>query len=147
MSSPNELVKNSDTLVELLAAQCTELEKLLALAREETEAAQNGMFLRVWDIVSERAAVGKRLETFQQQIVELRGTLESGGYRVTQHDITDRVMELANLTLVQDQETHKLLAAAREEAVEEMQNLETFKFRTNAYFHERTKGLTFNREL
>jgi hypothetical protein len=147
MSSPNDLVKNSDTLVELLSAQCAELEKLLALAREETEAAQTGQFLKVWDIVSERAAIGKRLETFQQQIGELRAVLESEGQNVSQHDITDRVMELANLTLVQDQKTRLLLAAARDDAAEEMQNLETFKYRTNAYFHERTKGLTYDRSL
>jgi hypothetical protein len=141
------LVKNSDTLVELLAAQCTELEKLLALAREETEAAKDRNFLKVWDIVSERAAIGKRLETFQQQIGELRGALESEGHNLSQHDITDRVIELANLTLVQDQRTRLLLAASRDEATEEMRNLETFKYRTNAYFHERTKGLALQREL
>jgi hypothetical protein len=147
MPTSNTLLKNSDTLVELLAAQCTELEKLLALAREETEAAQHGRFLKVWDIVSERAAVGKRLETFQQQITELRGTLEGEGHKISQHDITDRVIELVNLTLVQDQETRHLLNASREQAAAEIKNLDRSHQRTGAYLRENTKGMTYDRAL
>jgi flagellar biosynthesis/type III secretory pathway chaperone len=147
MALTRDLINNSDTLVELLAAQCAELEKLLALAREETEAASDGRFLRVWDIVSERAAVGKRLETFQQQITELRGALESDGHALSGHDITDRVIELANLTLVQDQKTRLLLAASREKTAADLKDLDTSNYRTNAYLRENTKGLAYDRNF
>ena len=91
--------------VELLAAQCSDLERLLSLAKDETEAAREGRFTRIWDIVTERSIIGKRLETFHQQIAELRSALESHGENPTKYDITNRVIELANLTLIQDQET------------------------------------------
>lgn len=147
MPSPRDIINNSDSLVELLAAQCTELEKLLALAREETQAAHDGKFLRLWDIVSERAAVGRRLETFQQQITEIRGVLESEGQTLSQHDITDRVIELANLTLVQDQETRHLLAASREKTAVELKDLDSLNHRASAYLRENMKGLAFDRVL
>ena len=38
MGSEN-LVKNSDSLIDLLAAQCSDLERLLALAKDEMQAA------------------------------------------------------------------------------------------------------------
>jgi hypothetical protein len=147
MPAPEDILNNSDSLIELLGAQCSDLEKLLALAREETEAAQEGRFLKIWDIVSERAAVGKRLETFQHQIAELRGHLESKGENVSQYDITNRVVELANQTLIQDQKTRLLLTEAREEAVDGLKQLGRSHTGTNAYLRETTKGLAYNRNF
>ena len=103
MTTSDKVKDNSESLIELLGAQCSDLEQLLALARQETAAAQEGKFLKIWDIVSERAAIGKRLETYHRQISELRGNLEAAGENVNQFDITNRVIELANSTLVQDQ--------------------------------------------
>ena len=147
MDSSNKLIKNSDSLIELLAAQCSDLEKLLALAREETLAAQQGKFLKIWDIVAERDAIGKRLETFHRQISELRGHLESKGESVSQYDITNRVVELANQTLVQDQATRLLLMESSEKTVGELKNLEKSHYGTNAYLRENTKGLAYNRNF
>lgn len=147
MDSSNKLIKNSDSLIELLAAQCSDLEKLLALAREETLAAQQGKFLKIWDIVAERDAIGKRLETFHRQISELRGHLESKGESVSQYDITNRVVELANQTLVQDQATRLLLMESSEKTVGDLKNLEKSHHGTNAYLRENTKGLAYNRNF
>jgi hypothetical protein len=147
MAPSGNLVNNSDSLIGLLTAQCSELEKLLALAREETEAARDGKFLRVWDIVSERAAIGKRLETFQRQITDLRAVLETKGEKVVQYDITNRVIEFANQTLVQDQKTRLLLTASRDETVATLKNLERSHHNTNAYMRENAKGLSYNRSL
>ena len=147
MDSSNKLIKNSDSLIELLAAQCSDLEKLLALAREETLAAQQGKFLKIWDIVAERDAIGKRLETFHRQISELRGHLESKGESVSQYDITNRVVELANQTLLQDQATRLLLMESSEKTVGELKNLEKSHYGTNAYLRENTKGLAYNRNF
>ena len=144
MATSKNLVENSDSLVELLAAQCVDLEQLLALAKEETAAAQEGKFLKIWDIVSERRSIGNRLETFHQQIAELRSHLESKGENLAQYDITNRVIELANLTLIQDQKTRLLLTETREKASNGLKNLERSHKGTNAYLYENTKGLAYN---
>lgn len=142
-----KIKENSDTLIELLGAQCSDLEQLLALARAETQAAQEGKFLKIWDIVSERATIGKRLETYHRQISELRGNLEAAGESVNQFDITNRVIELANSTLVQDQRTRTLLAASREKTAAELSNLGKSFNGSNAYLRENTKGLSYSRNF
>ena len=147
MTAPDNLVANSDSLIELLAAQCVDLEKLLLLAKEETAAAQDRKFLKIWDIVSERAAIGKRLETFHQQISELRSRLESEGENLSRFDITNRVIELANLTLLQDQKTRLLLTESREKAVGDLKTAEKSHYGTNAYLRETTKGLACDRSF
>jgi hypothetical protein len=141
------LAKNSDSLVQLLAEQCTDLEKLLSLAKEETVAAKEGRFTRVWDIVSERNAIGRRLETFHQQIAELRSNLESQGENPGKFDITDRVIELANLTLIQDQETRLLLTSTRDETAADMRSLDKAQAGTNAYLRQPTRGLSYDRSF
>jgi flagellar biosynthesis/type III secretory pathway chaperone len=147
MISSENIQKNSDSLINLLAAQCADLEKLFQLAREETLAAEQGKFLKIWDIVSERAEIGARLETFQQQIGELRGQLESKGDNANKYDITNRVIELANLTLAQDQKTRLLLTDSREKMVEDLKNLDKSGHGTNAYLRENKKGLAYNRSF
>lgn len=147
MISHDNVTKNSDSLMELLAAQCADLEKLLLLAREETLAAEQGKFSKIWDIVSERAAIGARLETYQHQIGELRTRLESSGVSVNQYDITSRVIEFASLTLAQDQKTRLLLTDSREEALTGLKNLEKSNRGANAYLHEERKGLAYSRNF
>jgi flagellar biosynthesis/type III secretory pathway chaperone len=147
MPPSDNIIKNSDSLIELLGAQCSDLEKLLELAREETIAAEEGKFLKIWDIVSERAKIGKRLETYHQQIAELRGHLESQGENVSQFDITNRVIELANQTLVEDQKTRVLLTDKRDEAVDSLNQLRKSNIGNSAYLREKTKGLAYSRSF
>lgn len=141
MAAAQNLIEKSDSLAELLGAQCSDLEKLLSLAKQETVAAREGKFTRIWDIVSERSAIGKRLETFHRQIAELRGTLESHGEVSGNLDITDRVVELANLTLMQDQQTRALLTTTREQTAAEIKNLERSHTGTSAYLRQPSRGL------
>lgn len=147
MASSDNLLNNSDTLVGLLTAQCTDLEKLLSLAKEETVAAEEGKFTRIWDIVSERGTIGKRLETYHQQIAELRSTLESRGQKFGPSEIAGRAIELANLTLIQDQQTHKLLCESRDRTATEMINLERSNSGTNAYLRQPTRGLSYDQNF
>jgi len=143
-----KIVKNSDSLIELLAAQCVDLEKLLALAREETRAAQQGNFESVLEIVTKRDEIGHRLEIFQQQIAELRGHLEDSAVgRALESDVSRRSLEIANLTIVQDHKTRLLLTDARTIAASEMANLERSNRGTNAYLREQTRGLSYNRNF
>jgi hypothetical protein len=147
MNDSNNLKDNADSLIGLLTSQCADLEKLLALAREETLAAQQGKFFKILDIVSERAEITQKLETFQQQISELRGCLNSTSETAVQRNAVSRVIELANLTIVQDNQTRLLLTASRAETVESINNLERSQHGTNAYLREEKKGLAFNRKL
>lgn len=147
MASSKSLVANSDTLVQLLAEQCSDLEKLLCLAKEETTAAQEGKFTRIWDIVSERSRIGRRLETFHRQIAELRDTLHTQGESLANLDITGRVIELANLTLLQDQHTRKLLSETQTRTNEDLINLEKSHNGTSAYLRQPSRGLSYDREF
>ena len=111
------------------------------------EAAELRDFSKIWEIVTERASIGRRLESYHQQISELRSRLEAEGENPTKYDITGRVIELANLTLVQDQHTRTLLNQSREETLSTLRDLGTAKAGMNAYLAEKTKGLAYSRNL
>ena len=135
--------ENSDSLIDLLTDQCVELETLLSLAREETLAAKSGDFGAIMGFVSEREKIGKKLETFQRQISELRGHLESNVPR----DLSAQIIDITNLTLAQDRKTTNLLTAARDEATEKLNGLGRSEKNTNAYMHERRKGLAYDKKI
>lgn len=141
MLNSDKIEQKSDSLIDLLSAQCIDLEKLLNLAREETIAVKHGNFGKLIDIVSERDKIGSRLETFQQQIAELRIGLEKTSYQT----LTSKIIETTNMTLAQDNKTKLLLEGTREETVQELKNLDTFQKGTNAYLKERKKGLAYSR--
>lgn len=148
MIHSEKIAKNSDSLIELLAAQCADLEILLALAREETIAAQRRNFEDLLDIVSRRAEICNRLETFQQQIADLRQNMEANGVAATVDvNISKQIVEIANLTMLQDQKTRLLLTDARTHAASELANLEKSHRGTNAYLREETRGLSYNRSF
>lgn len=147
MNDSENLKDRSDSLIGLLTSQCVDLEKLLSLAREETLAAQQGKFFKILDIVSERTEITKKLETFQQQIAELRGTLDSTNENAIQNNAINRVVELANLTIVQDNKTKLLLSSSREESADSLKNLEKSHHNTNAYLREEKKGLAYSRNF
>lgn len=147
MNYSGNLHENSDTLIGLLTAQCADLEKLLMLAREETAAAQEGKFFKILDIVSERAEIADKLETFQKQISDLRRCLDSVKQATAQQDAVNRVVELAQMTIEQDNETRLLLTASRDEAARSMRNLERTQHNSNAYLRGGQKGLAYSRNF
>lgn len=138
-----KVTENSDSLVGLLTAQCSDLEKLLALAREETTAAEHKNFEKIMEIVSERAKVSERLETFQSQISELRGRLEEQT-AIYKSKVLAKISELAAQTLEQDSITRKLLISAKTEANAELQKLETNQRGTNAYMKNDQRGMAYD---
>lgn len=144
MLNSDKIEQQSDSLIDLLTAQCTDLEKLLNLAREETLAVRHGNFGRMLEIVSERDKIGQRLETFQQQISELRGELEQ---RTVHPDLAAKIIETTNLTLAQDQKTRLLLEGRRQETARELKDLDRFQKGTEAYLKERTRGLAYSRTV
>lgn len=147
MVHSDKIVKNSDSLIELLCAQCSDLEKLLVLAREETIATQDENFGGVLDIVSKRAELGFRLDKSQQQIAELREHLGANSTAALNKEVTKHVVEIADQILAQDQKTKLFLTAAREDAAIELANLEKSQRGANAYLREETRGLSYNRSF
>ena len=148
MPVSEQIADKSDSLIELLTAQCVDLENLLALARQETAAAERQDFEEVLKIVTERDLVSRRLEVFQRQIGELRSFLancEAKNQR--QNEIAERIIEIANLTIVQDHQTRLLLTSAREEAALEIQNTGKSQRGTTAYLRDEHKGLTYSRKF
>lgn len=147
MNNTRKIFEKSDSLIGLLTAQCADLENLLALARQETVAAEHGDFEEILRIVTERGEISRRLETFQQQIGNLRGFLESNDNDRQQTEIVNKVIEVANLTLLQDNKTKLLLTAARENAATELQNSEKVFRGTSAYLPDMRKGLAYNQNF
>ena len=144
MNQTQAISEQSDSLIGLLTDQCADLERLLALAREETTAAELGNFGTLLNISSERAEIGKRLETFQRQIAELRGFLGKNEDNPQHEEVTKRAVELAGLTLEQDQKTLLLLSTMREKTGEDLKKLDSGNRNTNIYLREQQKGLALN---
>ncbi len=145
MASPEKIQKQSDSLIELLTAQCTDLEKLLSLAREETAAAEGGDFDGVLRVVSERAVMSEKLETFQRQIAELRERI--GGQdaeAVWQGGLTTKMSEVIRQIITHDTQTHLLLTASRQSSINELNNVEYTYRGSNAYLREMKKGLAYD---
>ena len=132
-----KIEKNAESLIDLLTEQCADLEQLLLLARQETDAAKKGNFAKIIDIYEERSELGAKLETFQQQITELREKLD----QKVPATISNKISEVVTQTLAHDSETTKLLAAANEETTAELAKLEKAKINTRHYSVEKKKGL------
>ncbi|HWQ31387.1 MAG TPA: hypothetical protein VNQ79_00775 [Blastocatellia bacterium] len=104
----------ADSLLDLLIAQCADLEALLQLARREAEVAGQGNFEELLRVVSERATLGERLEICHRQITELRERLGETAENAGQNEMAARAAMLAGGILRQDEETRPLLMAARD---------------------------------
>lgn len=143
MNHTPKIIANSDSIIEILAAQCADLEKLLAIAREQTHAAEAEDFDKMLEIVSERTKIGERLEVFQQKISELRMFLgENADDKRTR--LTNRITEIANLTVVQDRKTKLLLEGVKEKTARELNALENNNKNANIYLRGQQTGLAYN---
>ena len=148
MASPEKIKKQSDSLIELLTAQCADLEKLLFLAREETVAAGCGDFDGVLKVVSERAVMSEKLETFQRQIAELRERIGGEDAKaVWQGALTTKMSEVIRQIITHDTQTHSLLTVSRQTSINELNNLEYANRGSNAYLREMKKGLAYDRSF
>lgn len=134
------IIEQAESIIELLIAQCADLESLLVLARRETSVAENGDFEELLRVVEERATIEQKLDVFQRQIENLR---ESMGYKfdmVMKNSIVERAAFLITEIQTQDQRTHPLLLAARNEASDRLQSVARSQKSINAYSKEQTKG-------
>jgi hypothetical protein len=135
MVSPDKIEAAAEPLMDLLAAQCADLEALLSLARREEAAAGRGDFEEVMSVVIERATLGERLETYHRRISEMRERLEDSGNRAIASPAARRVASLVVEIQATDSRTTPLLAAARTDAVERVGRLDTAR-RTGSYLNQ-----------
>ena len=150
MLQDTKIKENADSLIDLLTAQCSDLEKLLALARAEAQAAEQKDFERIMLVVEERARLSERLEVFGRQIAELRSRLGEGAANTAlQNPIALHTAEVMTQILKYDSRSNLLLKGARAETGEEIAKLSTGQRRVVAYSREELmgKGYACDRKL
>lgn len=125
-------------MLDLLIAQCSDLEALLGLARREEAAVQARDFDELLQVVSERATLGERLAVHQRQIADLRQQLGASGAfeRACQSDVAQQTTALVHEIQATDARTQPLLLATRQTINEEQQRLERGQRGVNAYLRE-----------
>lgn len=134
------IIEQAESIIELLIAQCADLESLLVLAKRETSVAENGDFEELLQVVEERATLEQKLDVFQRQIENLR---ESMGYKfdmVMKNSIVERAAFLITEIQTQDERTRPLLLTARNEASDRLQSVARSQKSINAYSKEQTKS-------
>jgi hypothetical protein len=136
MTTAASIPAEADSLFDLLVAQCSDLEALLALARSETAAVQARNFDELIRITAERATLGERLEVYHRQMAELRQRLGTAAESVLQSPTALRIAELVTCVQTQDQQTRPLLLSVREEVGEEKKQLNHATRSLTAYLNE-----------
>lgn len=133
MNPVAEIFVGTDLLMNLLVAQCEDLESLLVLSRDETQAVQEHNFDQIIRITAERATVGERLEMYQQQIVDLRTRLGQSEEMMQQNPTVIRINELVSEVQAQDEQTRVLLLHARQQLEQEQRQLNQMQRGLTAY--------------
>lgn len=147
MLEKKSLRRNADSLIGLLTAQCADLEKLLALARDESNAVKNGDFEKILHIVENRADLGAKLEVYQRQIAELRGYLGSAEDITGQNPLISKTVELITKITQYDTKTKSSLILVRNAKLAELGDINQMQRRSEAYSRETSKGLAYNINL
>lgn len=136
MTTASRITAEADTLLDLLIAQCKDLESLLALSRGETAAVEARDFDEIIRITSERATLGERLEVYHRQIAEMRQRLGAAAETAMQGPTVTRIAELVNSVQAQDRQTQPLLLTVRQEVAQEQQHLNQVQRGLTAYLNE-----------
>ncbi|MBI1766221.1 MAG: hypothetical protein HYR56_32860 [Acidobacteria bacterium] len=142
MSATHPIHPHAVSVLDLLIAQCTDLEALLALARQEEQAATARNFDEVLRVVNERATLGERLEVYHRQIAALRDTLGKAETDLastpapaglTQTALAGQTAALVAAIRATDARTQPLLLAARHDLRAEQCQLDKTQRGVNAY--------------
>ena len=124
---------DADTLIDLLTAQCADLETLLTLAKRETAATEGGDFGEVLSVVDERARLGERLEVYHLQVAEMRARLGADADAILSCETAHRTTRLVAEIQAQDRRTLPLLTARREEVNAALARLRQTERHARAY--------------
>jgi flagellar biosynthesis/type III secretory pathway chaperone len=136
------LHSHSDSLMDLLAAQCADLEALLLLARRESVAARMGSFEDLLTITQARLGLGEQLEEHHRQIMSLRETFAGPQRSRAADELTERTRQLAVEIQAHDAGTTALLVTSRARLGQEISALEKNQQNSMAYLqYARANGL------
>lgn len=139
MSDAIQIKAHADSLISILAAQCADLESLLALARRERKAIEDADFESLLGIIGERAQLGNRLEIHHRCIAGLRKSLDNDDaahHTQASHEYAANVTELINRIQTEDARTHKILTTTRAQLSCDHQRLANQQRYTNAYLRD-----------
>ena len=136
MKPVSRITAEADSLLDLLIAQCEDLEGLLALSRSEASAVEARDFDEIIRITAERATLGERLEVYHRQIAELRQRLGTAAESALQSPTATRIMELVNCVQAQDRQSHSLLLEVRQSIDHEQKQLNQAQRGLTAYLNE-----------
>jgi flagellar biosynthesis/type III secretory pathway chaperone len=148
MITISPIKEQPEAVLELLIAQCADLEALLELARAEQAALEQGDFEEVFRVVEERASLGERLEVYHRQIAQLRLTLGEAAEPALQSAPGAQAMRLVQEILALDAGTRPQLLAARERIIGESRELEKMRRGLSAYLPDgRRSALAYDRRV
>ena len=133
MNHNANIAAQSDSIIDLLVAQCVDLEALLSLARRETKAAEQMDFEEVLRVVKDRATLGERLEVYHRQIADMRMRLGDAAEDGLKSEAAARAARLAANILAQDARSRPLLLAAHSEAEQSLSRLKQGRSGASAY--------------
>jgi hypothetical protein len=137
VNTVNPVERQVEPLLDLLAAQCADLEALLLLARRETRAAEDLNFSEVMRVVEERATLGGRLEVYHRQIAELRTRCGDVSLApILGGEIARQTLRLAADIQAQDARTRPLLLQAQSETRRELTQLTQNRRGVGAYLRD-----------
>lgn len=136
MNAASRITAEADSLLNLLIAQCEDLEALLVLSRGETAAAAARDFDEIIRITAERATLGERLEVYHRQIADLRQRLGAAAESALESPAATRIAELVNSVQAQDHQAHSLLLDVRREITSERKHLNQVQRGLTAYLSD-----------
>ena len=113
MVSKDIINANAESLIDLLVAQCTDLDGLLKLARQESAAVSENDFERVLEVTTQRDMLGQRLENYHRQISDLRALMGDSAEQVVQSNLVNESIRLALEIQASDNATKTALTSLR----------------------------------
>ena len=136
MNPTSRITAEADTLLDLLIAQCVDLEALLTLSRHEAAAVEARDFEEIIRLTADRATLGERLEVYHRQIAEMRQRIGTAAEVVMQSPTATRITELVQGIMTQDSNMRPLLMTVRQEIEQEQKQLNQVQRGLNAYLND-----------
>ncbi len=130
--------------MDLLIAQCSDLESLLALARRETIAAEESDFSELMTVAEDRVALGERLQNYHLQIAELRALLGRSVEPLFQSPVAEETVRLAVEIQALDARTTTKLTTTQAETRAAIAGLDQGRRNFVAYLQSDTRASGFN---
>jgi hypothetical protein len=131
-----------ESISELLAAQCMDLESLFALSLAQMSAIGGRDYDGLARVTQERATLGERLESYRRQIEELRRNIQQrAGIQVMPADATAMTVKLIEQIRTQDARNLSALNLARSDTANTLQRLNKSRNHATAYLARGYEGV------